>query len=267
MISSFDLKYDLLSSANPGLGSIAIVPWDSKLFNFNIGQYKIGRLEDIVPNKNILINKLGNWAKEKKVKLVGCEIDSNLTHLIPILQELKFYFVDSTFEMSLNKLDKMTLHKLRYKVRLFKKNDVPKIIKIARSSFSHGKYHADSLFSDDLAGLRYEYWIKNAMDNNSKKNHVYVIEVKNDIKGFFHVLCDQEKADIRLVAIETKHQNSILGYFLSVGVFNILKKKKINKLIVKISSTNLSMLNIYTSFGFKCKNNRLLFHKHINYNF
>ena len=86
-------------------------------------------------------------------------------------------------ELSLNNLEKITLPNSRFKVRLFKKSDMSKIIEIASSSFNHGKYYADSQFSDDLAGLRYEYWIKNAMEMNSKKNHIYVIEVKRDVKG------------------------------------------------------------------------------------
>ena len=90
-MGSFELSYNLLSRTKPKLGEIAIIPWDSKIFRFNIGQYEAGDKDYIVSNKKQLVKDLYDWAIKNQVRLIGCEINSIKVDLVPVLQELDFF--------------------------------------------------------------------------------------------------------------------------------------------------------------------------------
>ena len=260
---SFELSYNLLSVSKPELGKVAIMPWDSEIFKFKVAQYELGDIDCIILNKDHCKMALKEWSSENMIKLIGCNINSNPVQSVTLLQELNFYFVDSILNIRLNNFNKIEIPKPRFKVRLIQNKDNCKVKKIAETSFKHGKYFADSRFPKNLAELRNKQWIKNAIESDSKKNKIYILENKGDIIGFFHVLCDNSTGDLRLAAIEPEYRHGILGYHLFLSVFHELRENGIKKLKGKISSSNLSVLNIYLSFGFICNSHELMFHKYL----
>jgi len=261
-MSSFLLEYKPLTKFDLSLGEVAEVPWDTEIFKFKIGQYKLINFDYSKIDKQCLGLELDKWCKKNQIIMIGCNIESSLNQAVILLQELNFFFVDSIVKVQLNNFKKLELQKPRFKIRQIEVRDYAAVKKIAEISFKHGRYFADFRFPKDLARLRYKRWIEMGIENISENNKIYVLEIQKDIKGFFYVVFKNNKTVyLSLAAVKPEQQHGILGYHLYLAVLNKLKDNCIEKVEGSVSLSNISTINLLLSFGFTCNRNELIFHK------
>ncbi|WP_027397426.1 GNAT family N-acetyltransferase [Anaerovibrio lipolyticus] len=81
----------------------------------------------------------------------------------------------------------------------------------------------------------------------------YVCCFKDEIAGFLEVVPDRDKpntsAEIRLAAVDEKYRPAGVALSMYAGVAEVCREKGIQKLWGRISSRNMSVLNLYVALG------------------
>lgn len=262
-MKSFNAEYKLLSSKNPYLGKIAILPWDIEVFHFNVADLQFSPSLNLSKYKKELGTVLTNWSKRNKVALISCVISANDFKKMAILPEIGFRLVDVKITAFYPNLQKIKLPKTRTEIRLAQPKDFEKIEYLAGKGFTFGRYSSDALFPKKLADLRYKMWIHNSLYSPNEGSLVFVLVDSDIVKGFYHVeILKENTADLRLAAIDMNTNSAGLGFELYIGVLKKLKEIGIKKAITSISPANIGVLNIYAGLNFKFSNPQITFHWH-----
>ena len=176
-----------------------------------------------------------------------------------LLTEAGFVFIETLFNPYF-KIDRLIESNIKLDVLDAHKNDLEHIHKIAKTSFTKGRFHFDERFDKKIGDNRYSLWVDNAF-NNPKFSLLKVI-MKDTIIGFFIVEYDENKSVYwHLTAIDKSFQGKGLGSEVWKMVMN--KHFKDNYRLVKtaISSNNISALNLYTKLNFRFIKASNTFHK------
>jgi hypothetical protein len=244
------------------LGKAAVLSWDSEIFGFPVGSYKIGAEH--------LDNKLGKefserflkWAEHHGLRLCMCAVPAANSSWRLCLSEAGFRFVDFSLRVTLNALQTARLPEARVTLRDVGKNEWDVIEGIAEHAFRHGRYHADPLFSRALADLRYRRWIRNALSSESTSDRVYVMGEPGTVQGFYHVTINDNTSDLRLAALRPDLWGTMLGVDLYVSVLYALRTLGVRRAVTTISAANTAVMNIYSMLGFSFSGAETIYHWH-----
>ena len=118
-----------------------------------------------------------------------------------------------------------------------------RISEIAKKSFVQ-----DVRFFDSVPPVMNENILENFL---SEMKTCYVCRVKNEIAGFIEVVESEENfsAEIRLAAVDEKFRLSGAALSLYAGAANFLREKNFRKLIGRISTKNIPVVNLYATLG------------------
>lgn len=262
--TGYQLHFEEISPSNPSLGSVAIVPWDTEIFGFPVGIYRVGsdQLDDAARKQ--FVSYFQKWATQSKVCLCSTTIPVNESHSFwkHYLPEAGFEAEDLILQASLNSLQSTSLPNARSVLRLAQPNDRGTIEAMAAESFRNGRYHADPLFPRALADKRYRDWIRKALTAEDGGDRVYVMGEPGSITGFFHVTVEENISDLRLAAIAPELKGTLLGFDLYVSTLHCLKKLGVRRVVTSISATNTAVLNVYAMLGFSFSAPEMVFHWH-----
>lgn len=166
-----------------GLVTLIKLPWDTKHFGFKMA--KIGHLI-CLDNRLIdeLINSVIKNCLKEKIKHLSFRVDTQDFSTIHVLQKNGFYLVETLLTYIFTQANRISNLKDIYKVREFKKRDLPYLEEIAQKSFSQNRFHIDPNISKEKADSLYSEWIKNApLDKDTA--FTFVAEKENQPVGFF----------------------------------------------------------------------------------
>ncbi|MFN7171007.1 MAG: hypothetical protein ACK4NT_07220, partial [Candidatus Omnitrophota bacterium] len=176
-----------------GLITLVNLPWDTKHFGMKMA--RIGHL--IYVNNNLpyeLINSVLKLCRRGKIKHLSFRVDTQDFSTIHALQKNGFYLVETLLTYIFTQADKISPLKDIYKVREFKKQDLPYLMEIARKSFTQNRFHLDPYIPKDKADSLYSEWIKNAClprpctqerGLDKATAFTFVVEKRNRPIGFF----------------------------------------------------------------------------------
>lgn len=259
--AGYELQFESISPENPAFGSAAAVPWDTEIFGFRVARYEPGTVS-ADPSMMAALECFRSWAAANEISLCSCAIpcaDAFWRRWIP---EFGFRFVDCTLQVSLGPLSRVRLPRIRLELRSARPEDHAAIEAIAAQSFTHGRYHADAFFPKELANARYRYWIKAALSGEKAEDRVFVLGKPGQVLGFYHVTLEGDVSDLRLAAVAPDLKKMGLGMDLYAGVLEKLQKLGIRRVVSTISSTNTSVMNIYSMLGFRFSNPEVIYHWH-----
>jgi len=211
-------------------------PWDAK--TFNIDTYEIIRYEEEV------FKTIHNMPGHFTIKVDPLE-DKKLLH------KYGFYYCDTLLEPYCKK-DKMTFFSDEA-AGISCSAPIDKLVAISNGAYTHGRFHRDFNLSKPLADLRYDNWLRDLHERGG----VFALTYKNEIAGFFgtngnlivlHALSDQYKG------------RGLAKFFWSAACMHLFDQGH-EELKSSISATNLSVLNLYASLGFKFRNPHDVYHK------
>lgn len=233
-----------------------LTPWDEKSFNFKTAEFFFDIYNDI----NITeFNNIEKELFELNVKFIYTRISSENIKLRHELQNLGFYFAETSIELNLNSLqnfEKKKLPKISY--RLAEKEDINTIKEIARDSFNFGRFHEDENISIIKSRLRYYNWIDDLVNQGSE---IYIAKVGVNIIGFNIQKTDYDKKQTKLVLAGCKKGAEIFSYSLWNEILETNKISGINNIIALISASNIGVFNIYLKFNFVIRKTYMGFHK------
>ena len=210
-------------------------PWDSRAFS--IETYEI--------------LTLSKEALEEAMTLRGhFTIKINPHSYQKILHDYGFYYCDTLIEpyCEFNRFIYFENKRasLSYDVRL------EDLIPISHGAF-YGRFHRDFNIPKHLADLRYDLWLKDLVN----EKNVFGLMFENDLAGFIgfsgHKMC--------LHAIHEKYRGRGLGKYLWGVACRELYKRGHNELVSSVSASNLPVLNLYSSIGFRFRKPLDIYHK------
>jgi ribosomal protein S18 acetylase RimI-like enzyme len=129
------------------------------------------------------------------------------------------------------------------------------LLEICNDAFSHGRFHRDFNLNHDLANQRYNKWLAQL----HAAGKVYGLLYRGSLAGFIAV------EDNRLVlhAILESMRGRGMAKYLWTPVCKILFEDGSDEVVSSVSATNMAVVNLYNSLGFRFRNPLDVYHSYI----
>lgn len=171
-----------------------------------------------------------------------------------LAQKFGFYYCDTLITPEC-KSDQ--LHILKHDSFSFDlETDITDILHICNGSFNHGRFHRDPNFSKKNADARYNQWL---LDIHSKGS-VFALRYEQQLAGFIAV----HQNELQLHAIHESYRGKGYAKFWWSKVCQYLYAQGNQTLKSSVSASNLAVINLYSSLGFKFLSARDIYHKLVN---
>jgi ribosomal protein S18 acetylase RimI-like enzyme len=226
------------------LENIITTPWDSRTFGINT-------FEILYTSETNLKNTLESIITEKSLGHYTIKINP----LAPkkILYEFGFYYCDTLIEpycsperiVKYNKED----------VDISESLDIEELHLLSDmiyGTFTYDRFHRDFNINPHLADVRYDLWLQDLWKNKQ----VFTLIFSGKIAGFWAYLNNK----ILLHALSQEYRGKGLSkYFWSLACEKLFEKGY-QELTSSISVSNLAVLNLYSSLGFRFRNAVDIYH-------
>jgi ribosomal protein S18 acetylase RimI-like enzyme len=127
------------------------------------------------------------------------------------------------------------------------------LIVICHGAFSHGRFHRDFNLSQGSADQRYDIWLKQLHGNGK----VYGLLYLDEPVGFIAV----DGNRLVLHAISESLRGRGLAKYLWTPVCRTLFEKGCDEVVSSVSATNLAVVNLYATLGFRFRNPVDIYHR------
>jgi hypothetical protein len=256
-----ETNYEPLSAENPAWGEVSILSWDSSVFGFPVASYQPGQPSAVQKDLAAIGEALSIWARENGVELIGCSIATTEPSWLLLLPRLGFLYVDSTLIYSLPKLQ-LTKFPRRYQLRPATLADQASVERIAGSSFRAGRYHADPLFPEELANLRFRKWLTRAFEELSPASRIFVLGESGAATAFSHSYVNGDNAHITIGGVDASCHGRGQGPAIFLGTFAALQDIGIRRAHSKVSVGNAAAMNCAAFGGARFSEPEHVFHWH-----
>jgi Acetyltransferase (GNAT) domain len=221
--------------------NIIPTPWDSHNFGFNTFEIVFNSEDEFrVTLDRLLLDKCSGHYTVKVDALRSKKI----------LHEYGFYYCDTLIEPHCDPDRLVSYHKDG--IRLSESTNINELTDISHGVFIHGRFHRDFNLTKDLADLRYDLWLKQLWEAGNVFSLIYL----DDIAGFF----GYSNNKILLHALSVKYQGKGLAkYFWSLACQRLFEKGY-TELKSSISASNVTVVNLYSSLGFRFGNPLDVYH-------
>jgi ribosomal protein S18 acetylase RimI-like enzyme len=150
-------------------------------------------------------------------------------------------------------------------VRLAGPADEAAIREIARESFIHDRFHADSNIPRSIADAVKEQWVANYF-HGKRGNALFVLEERGSILGFLLAIKQTSKGfNIDLIGIAKAHRGKHFGEVLITFAQAYFSAEEYSTEIrVGTQVSNLSSLRLYQRIGFSVIGTNYMLHYNSN---
>jgi hypothetical protein len=248
--SRFQHHYEDLSPGDPRFGQITTLGWDTEIFGFPVGDYKLGDAVWLLQAQATWQEALRGWANRTGAQLISVGASASDRTAIELLNRCGGVSVDSSVNAELVRLQSHTLPVPRFAFRPVEATDMEAVERIAATAFQFGRYHTDPFFPRELADRRFVHWVRNAFADRDANNQLFVLGQPGEVRGFFHLVKRDTIGDLRLAATSPDTQG-FEGFDLFVNALQELKRQGVRRVTAKLSALNTSVLNVYAALGFR----------------
>jgi GNAT superfamily N-acetyltransferase len=211
-------------------------PWDSVIFDINT--YEIA---DPTPESLDLAARISGHYTVRADPTVSKES----------LHEFGFYYCDTLIEPYCT-AEKFIAFEAPI-VGISQNIELEPLLAICHGAFTHGRFHRDFKLPRDGADRRYDDWLRQLHYSGK----VYGLLFHGELVGFIAV----DGNRLVLHAITRSLRGRGLAKLLWTPVCRTLFKNGCNELVSSVSATNLAVVNLYASLGFRFRNPVDLYHR------
>jgi hypothetical protein len=254
--SSFDLNFAPLRADRPAFGRVALVPWDSETFGFGIADLDID-IAQAPPAAGDLARTLERWTHERGVRLVGASVPTTALSYIDTLQNAGFHYLDTTLRITYSGIQDVTLPHSELTLRPFVSSDVPAVLAIAGSAFSHGRYHADPKISNERANQRYQDWVNRVLTSGGVQE-LHVLVAGDQVRAFSVIQIVGPVGHLHLVGVLPGSR----GLQVTLATLRLFQIRGAAIVHSKISASNIVALNSHAQLGAQFHAPAALLHWH-----
>lgn len=215
--------------------TIIETPWDKKVFGINT-------FEVLDYSKETLSKTTGAGLYTLKLDQLSNKA---------LAQQFGFYYCDTliTPECKPEHLQVFQDESLTFDLE----TDIKDILPICNGAFSHGRFHRDFHLDKLKADARYNQWL---LDIHSKGS-VFALRYENNLAGFIAV----HQNELQLHAIDEPYRGKGYAKFWWSKVCQHLYAQGHQTLKSSVSASNLAVVNLYSSLGFKFISAKDIYHK------
>ncbi|MDZ4184067.1 MAG: GNAT family N-acetyltransferase [Desulfuromonadales bacterium] len=211
-------------------------PWDQKIFGFPTW-------EVVNPDEEIFA-EVGAHPGHYTVKIdpLACKEQ---------LHRHGFYYCDTLLEPFADQRRFVAMHNEQVGIDLAPNKD--DILKICHGAFSHGRFHRDFYLDRDLADRRYDQWTAQLCD----ERNVFGLTFAGALAAFFGF----RENKIVLHAVGEDFQGKGLAKYLWSRACCELFSRQHEELLSSVSASNLAIVNLYASLGFRFRKPIDIYHR------
>lgn len=168
-----------------------------------------------------------------------------------LLYEYGFYYCDTLIEPYCTAEKFIAFDDLA--VGMSQNIDLEPMLAICHGAFSHGRFHRDFNLSRDQADRRYDNWLAQLHEAGK----VYGLQYQGELAGFIAV--DGNRLVLHAIASSLRGRG--LAKLFWTPVCRSLFEQGWNELVSSVSATNLAVVNLYATLGFRFRNPVDLYHR------
>lgn len=214
---------------------VKITPWDTQIFGINT--YEILDTSELVFDQILHQITTHNISGHYTVKIVPLASKK-------LLYKYGFYYCDTLLEPYCEHENLVEYQK--EKITISKSIKIEQLLEICHGAFTHGRFHRDFNLEQNLADLRYDSWLKQLYEAKT----VFGLMYAQDLAGFWGF----SKNKIILHALAEKYRGRGLAkYFWSIACLELFNLGY-SEITSSISASNIAVLSLYSSLGFKFRN-------------
>jgi len=131
--------------------------------------------------------------------------------------------------------------------------DVQMLLPMCRNSFVHGRFHRDFNLSPDAADQRYMRWLEQLQ----REDTVLGLGFSGELAGFIA----ERQGVLVLHALDERFRGKGLAKYLWSAACRHLFAQGAGELSSSISASNLAVLNLYASLGFRFRHAVDIYHR------
>jgi L-amino acid N-acyltransferase YncA len=167
-----------------------------------------------------------------------------------ILQDYGFYYCDTLIEPYCT-LEKFIPFESK-EVHISRSAAVEDLVAISRNAFIYGRFHRDFNIDQERADLRYVMWLKDLYNSGD----VFGLMYHDELAGFL----GYSQNRIVLNAISENYRGRGLAKYLWSAACKELFDLGHHEITSSISASNVAVLNLYASLGFRFRNPLDVYH-------
>lgn len=246
------------------------IPWETR----NLGLQSFEVSEDFVqgPDEQTLKDVLKTKIEEHGRIFVQARVSKGNSHVIPLLERNNFNFIETilvpytTLQTNpvLNRFiaDKSEFLPKQYncndcRVVQINKDDISsclRIKEIGTESFSDDRFHIDHQCSNEIADIRFSFWIEDMLADEQVIFHT--VNYLGRAQGFM----TRKSDNLILAGFSKEFIGKGLAKFLWLSVLEDVANEGFSQVHTLISTNNTPVLNLYTRLGFKFKDPAVTLH-------
>jgi ribosomal protein S18 acetylase RimI-like enzyme len=127
------------------------------------------------------------------------------------------------------------------------------LLAVCHGAFSHGRFHRDFNLPKLQADVRYDNWLAELYDAGK----VFGLLFQSELAGFIAVVDNR----LALHALDKSVRRRGLAKFLWTPVCRMLFEQGYNELVSSVSASNMAVLSLYASLGFRFRNALDVYHR------
>ena len=222
---------------------LIFTPWDS--VTFDMPTYEI----------------VGNLTNDVKSMIQSGQPGHYTVKVDPLsskesLHNLNFYYCDTLIEPFCKRENFIFHH--RDDIYVSESESFGDFLAICRGAFRHGRFHRDFKLQHHLSDRRYDSWLKQLYD----QKQVFGLKTNSQLAGFWAY----SENKILLHALHQVFRGKGLAKFFWSAACDKLFSQGYGELQSSISASNMPILNLYVSLGFKFRNPQDIYHLMITAN-
>jgi ribosomal protein S18 acetylase RimI-like enzyme len=213
-------------------------PWDSKVFGCftaEINAYTEDAIQACYKTPGLYTLKINPLADKALASQHG------------------FYYCDTLLQPVCKSTDLVTFENSNTSISLITNKEV--LLDICSNAFTHGRFHRDFHITKQQADQRYVNWLNELIDNGT----VFSLLYQGEVAGFIATKNNQ----LLLHAVAKHFRGQGLAKFWWSSVCRALFEQGFENVESSISSSNLAVLNLYASLGFKIQSATDFYHKFV----
>ena len=234
-------------------------PWEKRNLGVDVTEINF----DISDN----IELVSSCLEKENASYVVLKVPSNRVDLLREAQRKNYSFVETliTLESNYSELSVPNFYQrfLKYITLVRPEKDLYEtVLTDIRSGniFDTDRIALDPEFSKQMAGCRYANWIDDEMERGA---NIMVAYYKDEPVAFEIVKSkDDKNCDAVLGGLLTSESSKGLGFLGIYILYEIMKIKKYEHCITRVSSNNIPILKLHQMFGFKVTDCTYILTKH-----
>lgn len=211
-------------------------PWDQNVFGFSTWE--------VVTHKEEVLAEVGQHPGHYTIKVdpLSCK---------QLLHQYAFYYCDTLLEPFVSRERFVASH--HDQVGIDFAPDLDDILKVCHGAFRHGRFHRDFNIDPLQADRRYDQWVEQLY---AGKN-IFGLTFAGELAAFWGYRDNR----IVLHAVAEQFQGKGLARFLWSRGCCELFERGYEELSSSVSATNLAVINLYTSLGFRFRHSVDVYHR------